>query len=109
MDAHTLMMLIDVCIGARLAIAAGLGPLNLVKMNDECILELYTVHSVIQEIIKRRLNTSKWTIEAVVIHIDEYQEYIKSAQSHGGRTYEDALKYFKEMLDSICNSFIGES
>ncbi|KAF9080370.1 hypothetical protein BGX27_005508, partial [Mortierella sp. AM989] len=90
----------DLRIGVRLAIAAGLGPKSLAMMTNYP-LELYTVDSVLQEISKRRLSTSKRTIEAIIIHIDEYQEYITSAQSVGERTYENALKHFKEMLGSI--------
>ncbi|KAF9416668.1 hypothetical protein BGZ76_004619 [Entomortierella beljakovae] len=87
----------SVRMGVRLAVAAGLGGKALDEMT-KYPLDLYTVESVLHEILSRR---SGRTLEAIIIHIDEYQEYISSTQSVGGRTYEEARKFFKDMLSPI--------
>ncbi|KAF9435900.1 hypothetical protein BGZ76_005294 [Entomortierella beljakovae] len=92
--------LTTVRIGARLAVAAGLGPENLEEMVS-CPLELYTVESVLHEILNRRFSTTGRTLKTIIIHIDEYQEYISNAQSGGRRSRDDALKFFKELLSPI--------
>ncbi|KAF9346083.1 hypothetical protein BGX26_002439 [Mortierella sp. AD094] len=72
----------DVRMGVRLAVAAGLSGKTLAKMTTYR-LELFTVADVIQEILKRRFSTSGRTLEDLIIHIDEYQQYVWKAQEEG--------------------------
>ncbi|KAF9979887.1 hypothetical protein BGZ65_005864 [Modicella reniformis] len=92
----------DVRLGTRLTVAAGLGSLALDGMR-KYPLDLFTAENVIQEILARRINTSGRTLEAIIIHIDEYQAYIRKAQNEGERTWEQACEHFKEMLMAIGN------
>ncbi|KAG0305792.1 hypothetical protein BGZ99_001980 [Dissophora globulifera] len=91
----------SVRIGVRLAVAAGLSAANLGDMKDHHSLELFTIQDVIEEILKRRFKTGGRTLEALIIHIDEYQQYIQSAQNGGRRTWQEARDHFKEMLRAI--------
>ncbi|KAF9991713.1 hypothetical protein BGZ80_008946, partial [Entomortierella chlamydospora] len=61
----------------------------------------FYVEEVVKGIVERRLRSSGRTLEAIIIHIDEFQQYISKAQSEGNRSWESARDHFREMLQAI--------
>lgn len=86
-------------IGTRVAVASGLVPKcsrlrDLLKTNPT---ELFKLSDVICEILKRRSKE----VEAIIIHIDEYQLYINDAQKHEQQSWSRSRDFFKSMLREI--------
>ncbi|CAB4436218.1 unnamed protein product [Rhizophagus irregularis] len=96
----------SVRIGARIAVASGIAGKYLDNLPEES-LNLYRFKNVMQEILCRRFKTTHRSLEAVIIHIDEYQIYIDHAQRDKNISWEDARELFKEMLNEI-GSFMTE-
>jgi len=83
-------------IGARVAMSAGL--IDEISNN---FLKFYSIDKVIHEILCRRFKEKNRPLEAVIIHIDEYQRYIDNVQQFKKISWEDARSFFKEMLQEI--------
>ncbi|RUS14452.1 hypothetical protein BC937DRAFT_93803, partial [Endogone sp. FLAS-F59071] len=90
----------SVRIGIRIAIASGLVK-NLAELLDNYPLKEFTANNVMQKILEHRFQASKRTLEAIIIHMDEYQIYIDSLQKHGNREWSLARDLFKDMLKQI--------
>ena len=69
----------SVRIGARIAVASGIAGKILEDLPEESF-NLYRLNDVMQEILQRRFNKTHRPLEAVIIHIDEYQMYIDDVQ-----------------------------
>ncbi|CAG8761298.1 9011_t:CDS:2, partial [Funneliformis caledonium] len=82
-------------IGVRVAKAAGLID------NTPNFIELYCLDNVIKEILRRRFKEKGRSLEAVIIHIDEYQRYIDYVHHYKKISWEDARIFFKNMLQEI--------
>ncbi|CAG8567503.1 3221_t:CDS:2 [Diversispora eburnea] len=90
----------SVRIGARVAVASGLvseSLSDLSKMN----VNLFRLPDVICEILKRRFKTKLCSVEAIIIHLDEYQLYINDVQKDQQQSWADARDYFKALLREI--------
>ncbi|CAI2178094.1 8894_t:CDS:2 [Funneliformis geosporum] len=90
----------SVRIGARVAVASGIAGKILEDLPEES-LNLYRLDDVMQEILHRRFETTHRRLEAVIIHIDEYQLYIDYVQRVEKEEWEVARNFFKEMLNEI--------
>lgn len=88
-------------IGARVAIASGLVSENLSVLSKMNNFNLFRLPNVIYEILKRRFKTKQHSVEAIIIHIDEYQLYINDVQYHQQISWADACDYFESLLGEI--------
>ncbi|GES82061.1 hypothetical protein GLOIN_2v1805244 [Rhizophagus clarus] len=84
----------SVRIGARVAVASGLVSENLPDLLNT---NLFHFSDVICEILKRRSKK----VEAIIIHLDEYQLYINDFQKHKQQSWIDSRDFFKGMLREI--------
>ncbi|CAG8502250.1 6908_t:CDS:2, partial [Acaulospora morrowiae] len=93
----------SVRIGTRVAVASGLVPEcpDLHKLLSENNPKLFELSNVIREILQRRFKIKQHSIEAIIIHIDEYQLYINDAQQHQQLSWIDSRNFFKSMLREI--------
>jgi hypothetical protein len=102
----------SVRIGVRIAVASGIAGKILDDLPEESF-RLYRLNDVMQEILHHRFKTTNRPLEAVIIHIDEYQVYIDDAQRDKKILWEDARKFFKDMLNEIgsfmCNQKMKKS
>ncbi|RHZ54564.1 hypothetical protein Glove_426g36 [Diversispora epigaea] len=90
----------SVRIGVRVAVASGLvseSLSDLSKMN----VNLFHLPDVICEILKRCFKTKLCSVEAIIIHLDEYQLYINDVQKDQQQSWADARDYFKSLLREI--------
>ncbi|KAF9426123.1 hypothetical protein BGZ76_002903 [Entomortierella beljakovae] len=88
-------------IGVRLAVVAGLGGKSLGHTVETCDAWTFSIKEVVKRILEQRFSTTGRTPEAIIIHIDEFQQYISMAQSMGNRSWEAARQHFKGMLQAI--------
>ncbi|GET01548.1 hypothetical protein GLOIN_2v1805244 [Rhizophagus clarus] len=79
----------SVRIGARVAVASGLVSENLPDLLNT---NLFHFSDVICEILKRRSKK----VEAIIIHLDEYQLYINDFQKHKQQSWIDSRDFLKE-------------
>jgi hypothetical protein len=98
----------SVRIGARIAVASGIAGEILENLPEET-LNLYHLDNVMQEILHRRFKTMHRPLEAVIIHIDEYQKYIDHVQQVEKISWVDARDFFKEMLNAIGSFMSNQS
>ncbi|RIA91522.1 hypothetical protein C1645_821932 [Glomus cerebriforme] len=91
----------SVRIGARIAVASGIAGKILEDLPEESF-NLYRLNDVMQEILYHHFKTTHRSLEAVIIHIDEYQMYIDDVQRDKKISREDARRFFKDMLHEIC-------
>src|SRR5688572_20433696 len=96
----------SVRIGARIAVASGIAGKALRDLPEESF-NLYRLNDVMQEILHHHFKTTHRPLEAVIIHIDEYQIYIDDVQNDKKIIWEDARKFFKDMLNEI-GSFMSD-
>ncbi|CAG8724885.1 13539_t:CDS:2, partial [Funneliformis caledonium] len=88
----------SVRIGSRVAMASGLVSeklSDLSKMN----VELFYLSAVIYEIFKRR--PKQRSVEAIIIHLDEYQLYINDVQQYQQLSWTNSRDFFISMLREI--------
>ncbi|CAG8792910.1 45284_t:CDS:2 [Gigaspora margarita] len=88
-------------IGARVAIASGLVSENLSVLSKMNNVNLFRLPNVIYEILKRRFKTKQHSVEAIIIHIDEYQLYINDVQNYQQISWANACDYFESLLGEI--------
>ncbi|KAF9369098.1 hypothetical protein BGX21_006161, partial [Mortierella sp. AD011] len=90
-------------IGLRVALAAGL----VRRLDDETLNNLaiddFSIGNVLKRILELRSQSNGHELEAIIIHMDEYQQYIDSLQGYMKLTWDDARKEFKQMLKEIGN------
>ncbi|KAF9925588.1 hypothetical protein BGZ65_007660, partial [Modicella reniformis] len=89
-------------IGVRLAAAAWSKDPEVIitaALENDSLEEVYA-KNVIQRIYESRIKTTGRTLEAFIIHIDEYQNYINDAQRYG-ISRNDACADFRHMLKAI--------
>ncbi len=85
-------------IGARVALAYGLIPnLHYLLTVNKTDRRLFELSNVIYEIIQR----NQHPVEAIIIHIDEYQLYINAVQLYKNIEWNQARDFFKDMLKEI--------
>lgn len=82
--------------GTRIAVASGL-----VEESLDYFDKSFTVAKVIQKILELRFQASKRTLEAIIIHIDEYPMCINRLRSYRNRQWLEARNLFKDMLKEI--------
>ncbi|KAG0004172.1 hypothetical protein BGZ65_000807, partial [Modicella reniformis] len=93
-------------IGARIAVSSGLipGSFQDLKRHGRYSVDSLNIKTVIQEIVEIRLKKSGRTLDAIVIHMDEYQMFIDASQrGQKNRTWDEARQEFKLMLKEIGN------
>ncbi|CAG8661461.1 7898_t:CDS:2, partial [Ambispora gerdemannii] len=90
----------SVRIGTRVAVSSGLVSESLSDLSEMNI-KLFRLPDVIYEILERRFKTKQRSVEAIVIHLDEYQLYINDVRKYQQASWEDARDYFKSMLREI--------
>ncbi|CAG8639550.1 5838_t:CDS:2, partial [Funneliformis caledonium] len=90
-------------IGARVALAYGLIPsLHYLLTTEPEVTELFELSNVIYEIFQRlHPNKPGNPVEAIIIHIDEYQLYINAVQQYKSKSWMEAREFFKDMLKEI--------
>ncbi|RIB18477.1 hypothetical protein C2G38_2036856 [Gigaspora rosea] len=88
-------------IGARVAIASGLVSESLSKLSKMNNVNLFCLPNVIYEILKRRFKTNQHSVEAIIIHLDEYQLYINDVQKYKQISWVEARNDFKSLLREI--------
>ncbi|CAG8695996.1 11461_t:CDS:2, partial [Acaulospora colombiana] len=101
----------SVRIGARVAVASGLVPecprLHcLLAENDP---KLFKLSDVICEILKRRFKMHQRSVEAIIIHIDEFQLYIDDVQQYQKMKWMQSCDFFKSMLRKIGSVMRGNN
>ncbi|KAF9946160.1 hypothetical protein BGZ65_010014, partial [Modicella reniformis] len=90
-------------IGARIAVAAGLIKSKFDHLMIDHSVEDLDIGNVMERILDLRLRQSGRSVEAVIIHLDEYQLYICNDERGGGRSWDMARERFKAMLKQIGN------
>ncbi|CAG8656881.1 3417_t:CDS:1, partial [Acaulospora colombiana] len=98
----------SVRIGARVAVASGLVSENLATLINKNI-QLFNLSDVIYEIVKRRIIMKQRSIDAIIIHLDEYQIYISDTQKRKNITWTQARDFFKLMLREIGSVMRGNT
>ncbi|GES98232.1 hypothetical protein GLOIN_2v1805244 [Rhizophagus clarus] len=98
-------------IGTRVAVASGLIPEcsrlhDLLKTNTK---ELFHLSDVICEILKRRFIMHQRSVEAIIIHLDEYQLYINDVQQYQKLSWTNSRNFFKSMLREIGSVMRGNN
>ncbi|GES73730.1 hypothetical protein GLOIN_2v1805244 [Rhizophagus clarus] len=98
-------------IGTRVAVASGLIPecsrlRDLLKTNTK---ELFHLSDVICEILKRRFIMHQRSVEAIIIHLDEYQLYIDDVQQYQKLSWTNSRNFFKSMLREIGSVMRGNN
>ncbi|GES74835.1 hypothetical protein GLOIN_2v1805244 [Rhizophagus clarus] len=98
-------------IGTRVAVASGLIPecsrlRDLLKTNTK---ELFHLSDVICEILKRRFIMHQRSVEAIIIHLDEYQLYINDVQQYQKLSWTNSRNFFKLMLREIGSVMRGNN
>ncbi|GES90818.1 hypothetical protein GLOIN_2v1805244 [Rhizophagus clarus] len=98
-------------IGTRVAVASGLIPecsclRDLLKTNTK---ELFHLSDVICEILKRRFIMHQRSVEAIIIHLDEYQLYINDVQQYQKLSWTNSRNFFKSMLREIGSVMRGNN
>ncbi|KAF9998427.1 hypothetical protein BGZ65_006083 [Modicella reniformis] len=90
-------------IGACIAVASGLVKANIDDLLfDHSVVEL-SIEKVMQQILHIRRQNNQRTLEAIIIHMDDYQAYINDAQDDGTRTWDQAREHFEKMQKQIGN------
>ncbi|KAK3828337.1 MAG: hypothetical protein J3Q66DRAFT_322432 [Benniella sp.] len=91
-------------IGARIAVAAGLLKCKFEQLMVYHPVEGLGFRNVMERILDLRFQKSTKSVEAVIIHLDEYQLYIRDDErGDHHRTWSIARDRFKEMLKQIGN------
>lgn len=91
-------------IGARIAVAAGLVKSKFEHLMVNHSVEGLDVWNVMRRILDLRFQQSTRSVEAVIIHLDEHQIYIRDDErGEHQRTWNMARERFKEMLKQIGN------
>src|SRR5207248_1350546 len=100
----------SVRIGTRIALSSGLVPNRRLSalMNDTNI-RLFSLSDVICEILQRRIKMQQRSVEAIIIHIDEYQLYINDVQQYQQLSWINSRDFFKSMLREIGNVMRGSN
>ncbi|CAG8550372.1 15703_t:CDS:2, partial [Acaulospora morrowiae] len=98
-------------IGTRVAIASGLVPgcHSLSKLLETNSPKLFELSDVICEILQRRFKMQHRSVEAIIIHIDEYQLYINDVQQYQQESWIKSRHFFKSMLSEIGSVMRGNN
>ncbi|CAG8597138.1 4343_t:CDS:2 [Ambispora gerdemannii] len=101
----------SVRIGTRVAVASGLVSEcsclhELLKTNNK---ELFRLSDVICEILQRRFKMQQRSVEAIIIHLDEYQLYINDVQQYQQISWINSRDFFKPMLRGIGSVMRGNN
>ncbi|CAG8472137.1 18335_t:CDS:2, partial [Acaulospora morrowiae] len=101
----------NVRIGTRVAVASGLVPEcyrlhKLIATNNP---KLFELPNVISEILQRRFKMKQRSVEAIIIHLDEYQLYIDDAKLYQQLSWIKSHEFFKSMLREIGSVMRGNN